>query len=138
MPARGALVLVATCLTGGCALVQAPMEDPFADPDEGTIRVEARNRNIEDAVVYALRDDVRHRLGVVPGLGESSFKVEWPRGKELRFVIDLTVGPACVTRLILARPGDVITLEIESDLLADPECFPLGPRGGREAGPAPP
>lgn len=75
MSIRGCILgaaLVAMTGLGGCAS-KGPPGEAGADPERTTLTVE--NNNWNDMTVYVLRDGVRARLGSVPALGSSTFRL---------------------------------------------------------------
>ena len=124
---RGAAVLILAALALGCAAGGPRTEgtDPFSgDPGErGELRIEVQNFNFSDARLYALvRDSERRLLGQVTGKGEETFTMRWTFPQPLRLEIDLLAGPKCVTREIMADPGDVLDLQIEEHFLQTRRC----------------
>ncbi|MBT8335709.1 MAG: hypothetical protein KJO11_03830 [Gemmatimonadetes bacterium] len=124
-PTRTALLLLA--LTG--AACAAPTQgSPFGAGPQGerTIRIEVRNLNFSDATLHALRGSERVRLGIVTGKVDRSFDIDWTISLPLQIEIDLLAGERCTTRPINVDPGDVIVLQIESDLRRSGDCLAPG------------
>lgn len=115
-------VLAATLLlTAGCAVGSAG--DPFAgEAGEGSIQIEVLNLNFADATLYALRMGQRIRMGTVTGKQSETFTVRWPNSVPLRVEIRLLGGERCVTREMVADPGDEIYMEVAQQLSRDPDC----------------
>ena len=116
----GSVAVLAVVLAGagvGCATTGQVIES-----DDATVRIDVVNNNFQDATLYALWTGQRSHLGIVPGKGEATYVLPWPRSFELQIEIDLLAGDRCTTRGIVTDPGDDLWLEIRSELSDDPDC----------------
>ena len=105
---------------GGSGGVGNP--NPFEASNE-LVRVEVLNRDFAQATVRALYTGTRRTLGRVPGHSSTTFSLEWPFSRPLRFEIDLLAGQTCMTREFNVRPGDVLELQIEPGLSGREGCW---------------
>ncbi len=96
----------------GCA----PSTCPFIAQGDARITIEVMNHAFQDATLHAVWSGRRVRLGRVIGTRTANYILPWDRSFEFRIEIDLLAGPDCLTRGIWADPGDIIVLEIQSDL----------------------
>ena len=81
------------------------------------------NLNFSDATVWALIQDAgRQRLGIVTGMREEIFVLDWPHTASLRIEFDLMAGPRCYTESLIVDPGDLLELQIASNVATDPAC----------------
>ncbi len=108
----------------GTACSPRTTANPFQGGVDGerTIRVEVRNLNFSDATIYAFRGTERVRLGVVTGKTDEDFRLAWTLNQPLRIQIDLLAGSRCTTRAMDVVPGEVIQVQVPSDLARDPNC----------------
>ena len=97
--------------------------EPFTDTGaDDTITVIVQNRNFADARLYVLRRGARQSLGVVSGLGDEEFTLDWSFSEPIQIEIDMVAGPSCTTREIQADPGDVLELQIASVFTESQAC----------------
>lgn len=93
-------------------------DDPFGGPAgsrPSQLRIEVNNMNFADARLYVIRNaGTRVSLGNVGGNQQESFTIEWLMVQDLRIEINLLAGPTCTTERIVAEPGDIIELQIQS------------------------
>lgn len=126
-------LLAAALLLGvaGCSLFRK--DDPpglFGEAGgRSTIQIEVVNLNFLDATLHAFNGSERHRLGIVTGKGQATYTMPWRTSLPLQIEIDLLAGESCVTRSLVTNPGDVVHLQIQTELLRDPDC--LRRRGNR-------
>ena len=95
---------------------------PFVDQGDARINIEVVNLNFQDATLYALWTGQRRRLGIVTIGKDGRFMLPWPTSNELRIEIDLLAGINCTTESILAQPGDVIVVQIRSQMIPSLDC----------------
>ncbi|MDX1645656.1 MAG: hypothetical protein R3304_00825 [Longimicrobiales bacterium] len=108
----------------GCASGTARSDaDPFTESEApSSITIMVMNRNFADARLYALRRGQRQSLGVVSGLTDYEFTLEWNFSEPLQLEIDMVAGPQCRTRAIQADPGDVFEFQIASVFTESQAC----------------
>jgi hypothetical protein len=128
--ARTAVLCILPALAGfGCTTV----DTPFGDPEDSRINFEVANRSFQDITLHVTWSGKRVRLGSVSGTMTSNFVIPWSQSEDIQVEIDVFAGPRvgseCITRPIVANPGDYIYLEITNQLLRDPECYPVGGSG---------
>lgn len=90
------------------------------EPRSTEIRLEVRNQNFNDAVLYLLPNGQRRRLGVVTGLTSDSFDLA-AHPEVLQGYVRLAAQPigsreTYVTDPISAFPGDQVILTLTSQL----------------------
>lgn len=126
---RATAVLLGAALVVGCAGggggIRAEATDPFSGDagERGELRIEVQNYNFSDARIYAVvRDADRRFLGRVTGKRDATFTLRWTLPQPFRLEIDLLAGPRCLTRQIMADPGDVLDLRIEEHFLDTRGC----------------
>ena len=111
--ALGALALAAC--SGG-----TPVRDPFAPPgtvsNTSEIQIVAENRYFSQVSLYAVTNGRRMRMGSMGGSGTQTFSLTWGAQADLQVEIDSADGFQYVTPAILANPGDVVHLVVESQL----------------------
>lgn len=114
------LALATATLSTACTSARTP----FADgADRGqTIEIEVRNRNFEQATLYAVRLGERSRLGIVEGKQDRSFRLQWRTQASLQIEVVLQGGDRCLTRAIPVDPGDSVVMDVASDVVSDPDC----------------
>lgn len=119
-----ALFAALSLATLGSACAARTTANPFQGGVDGerTIEVEIRNLNFADATIYAFRGTERIRLGVVTGKTDEAFRVAWTLNQPLRIQIDLLAGARCTTRAMDVAPGEVVQVEVPSDLARAPDC----------------
>lgn len=104
----------------GCSTARAPFSD---GANRGqTIEIEVRNRNFDQATLYAVRQGDRSRLGIVEGKQDRTFRLAWRSQGPLRIEVVLQGGDRCTTRAIPVDPGASVVMDVASDLASDPEC----------------
>ena len=82
------------------------------------------NHSFLDATLYAVWPGKRIRLGSVVGTRSASFRLAWDGTELLQIEIDQLAGSSCITEQIMAVPGEVIFVEIPSQLRVGRDCFP--------------
>lgn len=127
MKLRPHIALLLLALTG-TACATSTRGSPFGSGPRGerTIRIEVRNLNFADATLHALRGAERVRLGIVTGKTDRAFDLEWTLSLPLQIQIDLLAGERCTTRALNVEPGEVVVLQIESDLRRSLDCLAPG------------
>jgi hypothetical protein len=117
---RLTLLLVLILSIQGCTSARTPFPD---GAERGqTIEIEVRNRNFDQATLYAVRLGERSRLGIVEGKQDRTFRLAWRTQAPLRIEVVLQGGDRCVTRAIPVDPGDSVVMDVASDLVSDPDC----------------
>ncbi len=114
------LLLLALTLTfiAGCALLPGSGSgDPFADGTNPAdmVTVEVSNEFDGDAVIYALWNGDRHRIGFVAAGEQERFQVRW-RSPELGFQVELQGGRHFATSPTLMSRRGSIHVRIPSEL----------------------
>lgn len=110
---------------GGCASPGGPSGgDPFTTgAEDQEIQIKIVNLNFLDATVWALiAGGRRQRLGVVSGKREAVFTLPWRFSEPLSLEFDLVAGPRCITENLTVDPGDLLELQIASDISRQPGC----------------
>lgn len=112
------MVAVALLLgAAGCGGTYGPA--PFPVEGESTIlQIMVDNRNFNDANIIFLSDRGEKRLGVVDGKSERTFSLPWPRPDLIRLRVRLLAGGTFTTSGLEANPGELLVLEIRSNLRA--------------------
>lgn len=106
-------------LMGAAGCGGAPGSAPFPGAGESTIlQVMVDNRNFNDANIVFLSDRGEKRLGVVDGKSERTFSLPWPRPDLIRLRVRLLAGGTFTTSSLEANPGELLVLEIRSNLRA--------------------
>ena len=84
--------------------------------DKLEVKLEVANNNAKDATLHSIEDGSRRKLlGTVTGKGTGSFTLPWSNMMNLQIEIDFLAGGRCTTRAIVAKPGDVLDLQIGLD-----------------------
>ncbi|TVP43849.1 MAG: hypothetical protein EA350_12915 [Gemmatimonadales bacterium] len=108
------LGLVLLALLAGCGLREGATDDPFRGQERsGTVTLEIRNDNFNDARIYTLWNGERQRIGTVTGISERSFDIDF-RGGDLRVHVDFLAAGEFTSERILVSPGDTVSLVIPS------------------------
>lgn len=121
---RGAIVLLAFVLAG-CGSAPPPnLPQPFSGNSgrATSVRLIVQNRNFSDARLYALRSGRRTALGVVGGLQDAEFTLDWVLPEPLRIEIDMLAGPRCSTEEMQVDPGDILELQIDAVFSRSSAC----------------
>jgi len=103
----------------GCATA-FPVDNPYEGGTASTtIRLDVENRNFYDATIYVIEDQgPARRVGDVVGNGTRSFQVRWESAAAMSFRIDLLAGGSCTTPPVVVSPGEVLGLQIVSNVEA--------------------
>ena len=99
----------------GCA----PRGDPgpfIARQEDARLLIEVVNHGFEELTIHAHWLGQRRRLGTVGGTRTAEFVLPWDWTDELQIRIEVLAGSECMTRPILASPGDHIFLEVQQYL----------------------
>ena len=115
-----AVVLAGASL--GCGAARP--ESPFGSGAAERLDIEVLNHSFLDATLYAVWPGKRIRLGSVVGTRSASFRLAWDGTELLQIEIDQLAGSSCITGQIMAVPGEVIFVEIPSQLRVGRDCFP--------------
>ena len=118
----GRIAVLGVALFGAGSGCSPTSRSPFVAQADARINIEVTNNNFQDATLYAIWTGERRRLGVVTIGREGRYIIPWPMSLELRFEIDLLVGPKCTTEAIMADPGDIIVVEIRSQMVPEIDC----------------
>lgn len=113
-------LLVLALALPGCSTARTPFSDGASRGQ--SIQIEVRNRNFDQATLYAVRLGERSRLGIVEGKQDRAFRLTWRSQSPLRIEVVLQGGDRCTTRAIPVDPGDSVVIDVASDLESDPEC----------------
>lgn len=97
----------------GCALPGQRAGDPFEAERGEEIEILVRNRNFSQVTVYTARAGSGQRLGIVPGLGEATFKLRWFL-PDIRLRVRPLAGNEFYTETITVAPGEVLELVVPS------------------------
>lgn len=118
---RTAFILLVTLISTGCSRRAEPV---FGSGPNGerTLVLEVSNQNFNEATIYVLRYGDRIRAGNVIGKSRATLRVRWASSAPLRVEIRLLADETCITREVSAEPGDVVSVEVPSDLRLDPDC----------------
>ncbi|TVP43851.1 MAG: hypothetical protein EA350_12925 [Gemmatimonadales bacterium] len=108
------LSLALLALLAACGLRGGPTDDPFRDQERnGTITLEIRNDNANDARIYTMWNGQRRRIGMVTGFSERSFDIDFRVG-DLRVHADFLAAGEFTSERIEASPGDTIGVVIRA------------------------
>ncbi len=118
------VAVLAVVLAGASLGCAARTESPFGSGAAERLDIEVLNRNFLDATLYAVWPGKRIRLGSVSGTRSASFRLPWDGTELLQIEINQLAGPSCITEQIMAVPGEVIFIEIPSQLQVGRDCFP--------------
>jgi len=88
--------------------------DPFSRPDvrSTNLRIDVRNLNREDVVLYAMSATGKHRLGVVAPEHHGVFSFGWERPAELRVRVEILAGRGYTTNGVNVAPGDRVEVVV--------------------------
>ena len=114
------LLLLSLSATACTATARAPFSNETGRGQ--TIDIEVRNLNFDQATLWVVRLGERSRLGIVEGKQDRTFRIAWRSQAELRIQVQLQGGDRCETRAVQVDPGDVLVMEVASDLVSDPDC----------------
>lgn len=110
---------LAACASGGRG--GSPFSQDLAE--RGEIEIKVVNMNFNDATVWAVvSEGMRQRLGNVTGKREEVFTLPWTFSERLRIEFDLVAGPRCYSESLVVNPGDLLELQIASNVSTDPSC----------------
>lgn len=114
MTYRTPFPVLAVVLLAACASSPMPGSEmrPFTQTAPNSITLIVQNQNFADVRLYALRQAGRESLGVVTGLSDEEFTLDWSFSEPLRIEIDMLAGPSCTTEELTADPGDIFELQI--------------------------
>lgn len=84
-----------------------PMREGPRESEE--IEILVRNHNFSQATVYTARGAASHRLGVVPGKGEATFRTRWPL-PDIQLRVKFLAGPDILTETLPVGPGELLEL----------------------------
>ncbi len=130
---RSGAILLLAFLLSGCGSAPPPSRPQPFSGDSGratSVRLIVQNRNFSDARLYALRRGKRTSLGVVGGLQDAEFTLDWVLPEPLQIEIDMLAGPRCATEEMQVDPGDILELQIDAVFSRSSAC-------GYESIPAP-
>jgi len=106
--------LLLLALLVACGLPRGPADDPFRDQEQdGTITLEIRNDDANDARIYTMWNGQRRRIGTVTGFSERSFDIDFRVG-DLRVHADFLAAGEFTSERIEASPGDTIGVVIRA------------------------
>jgi hypothetical protein len=118
------LPALAAVATSSCALGSSGVAgDVFGGGSSGATTLVVRNRNFNDATIWAVFSAERFRLGTVTGNTEAVLGIpNVNRSDPMYLEIDLVGGERCRTEALIVDPGDELQLDIVPNLAAMPEC----------------
>jgi len=109
-----ALTLLAVGCGGGSA---GPTPAPAFDGDlSQVLTIEIRNERLDAASIFLFIEGSRQRLGDVRGNQTQTFHVPLERASQITMTFNITLGPSCVTRSVVLRPGEEIRVRIPVNL----------------------
>lgn len=123
---RSALAVALTALApAGCGsmgrtLTPSPFADAQFGPQKLTVHVD--NLNFNEATIWLISSTGRRRLGIAGGKNSTDFTIPWTFSDRVQLEIDLLAGPRCTTDTIIADPGDILQMQVESDFGATQGC----------------
>lgn len=106
-----ALLAVLSLLGCGSVLGRGDW-DPFRSADERQLLVVVNNQHDRDVNITITAPGQRSRLGFVPSRSFETYRVNWSRYQEARFVIEPTGGRRHTTGGMSVGPGDRIELVV--------------------------
>jgi hypothetical protein len=117
-------LLPSLLLTSGCAARSVPPSEEGGREDAGRegveLALEVENHNWSDIVIYLMRGDQSHRLGLVTAVSTAHFAFPYRHlrtGGNARLRAHAVGGPQAVTsENLLVQPGQWIKWTLESDL----------------------
>ena len=96
----------------GCAIPRGSESDPFEERASAEeIEILVRNLNFSQVTVYTARAGSGHRLGIVPGKGEATFKLRWTL-PDIRLRVRPLAGREFYTETLSVAPGELLELII--------------------------
>ncbi|MDT8367566.1 MAG: hypothetical protein RQ745_00040 [Longimicrobiales bacterium] len=112
-------------LVGACAGM-APESNPFDPPDPRTERggadvtytLHVTNPSFDEVEIFVWNSigGQRQRIGRVGGSQERTFEFSMAGAvRDVRFELDYTAGPTCVTQRLLLEPGEVLEFNLPTD-----------------------
>lgn len=109
-----ALALLAIGCGGGSA---GPTPAPaFAGDLSQVLTIEIRNERLDATSIFLFIEGSRQRLGDVRGNQTQTFHVPLERASQITMTFNITLGPSCVTRSVVLRPGEEIRVRIPVNL----------------------
>jgi hypothetical protein len=109
-----ALALLAVgCGGGGAAPTPAPA---FAGDLSQVLTIEVRNERLDATSIFLFIEGSRQRLGDVRGNQTETFHVPLERPSQITMTFNITLGPSCVTRSVVLRPGEEVRVRIPANL----------------------
>lgn len=122
--ARWVLPMLVAVASSACASGSSrSTDDLFGSAGSRPVRLSVRNRNFNDATIWAVFSADRVRVGTVTGKTDAVLALpNRARPDPLYLEIDLVGGEHCRTETLVVDPGDELQLEIMPELSAMPEC----------------
>lgn len=103
-----AIAGLAGCATGDTArATDNPMDPATMEGDE--IQLLVRNLNFNQVTVYTARGASVRRLGIVPGKGEATFRMNWHL-PDIQLRVKELAGDDYLTETLPVSPGDFLEL----------------------------
>ena len=102
-----ALASLGACASTPEATATNPMRQDSRESEE--IEILVRNQNFSQATVYTARGAASHRLGIVPGKGEATFRTRWPL-PDIQLRVKFLAGPDFLTETLPVGPGELLEL----------------------------
>lgn len=103
-----AIAVLAGCATGDAApATDNPMDPATLEGDE--IQLLVRNLNFNQVTVYTARGASVRRLGIVPGKGEATFRMNWHL-PDIQLRVKELAGDDYLTETLPVSPGDFLEL----------------------------
>jgi hypothetical protein len=113
-------LLTSLLLTSGCAARSVPPGEEGAHGEGVEMSLEVENHNWSDIIIYLMRGDQSHRLGMVTAVSTAHFAFPYRHlgtGGNARLRAYAVGGPQAVTsENLLVQPGQWIKWTLESDL----------------------
>ena len=106
-------LLTAGCGGGGGTSTPQPAFD--GDLSQ-VLTIEIRNERLDATSIVLFIEGARQRLGDVRGNQTQTFHVPLERASQITMTFNITLGPSCVTRSVVLRPGEEILVRIPVNL----------------------
>jgi hypothetical protein len=114
---RGLGTLVVTLLAAGCSSAGGrATRSPLDGDSSNVLTLTIRNEQLDQARVTAWVSSLRRNLGDVRGNTTRTFQVPMRGTETVYLTFELLLGPTCVTREVLLRPGSEVELRIPPNL----------------------